>query len=379
MKLSSNVAEQIVAQLSQVMEQNINIMDMDGLIISSTDPVRIGTIHGGAVKIIEEHLDELIIQSDHEYEGARNGINLPIQFNNEIIGVIGLTGKIDEVRKYGQIIKKMTEVLLLDTYAREQKSIEQKARDRFLEDWVFGRYDINYPQEFRLRADTLGVDTKSFKRVMVFSVRDLEDQAINDQIQTDISHYVRGIMRNIGGCYFFRTSTLFIGIMRQMNDHEIKEIAQSIQTAIDQHFGCKTYIGIDNDEEKPVKASFRNANNAMQVSLKSNKTINIYTTINLDFLINSMITKNKLSFLQEFFHQEINEEVAEQIHLIRTFYECDGSIQEASEKLFIHKNTLQYRLNKISVLTGYDPRKISFAYLYTLAIKVYDSLETEKD
>lgn len=379
MKLSSNVAEQIVAQLSQVMEPNINIMDMNGLIISSTDPVRIGTIHGGAVKIIEENLDELIIQSDTEYEGARNGINLPIQFNNEIIGVIGLTGKIDEVRKYGQIIKKMTEVLLLDTYAREQKTIEQKAKERFLEDWVFGRYDINYPQEFRIRAETLGIDTKTFKRVMVFAVRDLEDQAINDQIQTDISHYVREIMRNIGGTYFFRTSTLFIGIMRQMNDDEIEAIAKLIQTSIEQHFGCKAYIGIDNNEEKPIKASFRNANNALQVSLKSSKTVNIYTTINLDFLINSMIAKNKLSFLQEFFHQEINEEVTEHIHLIRTFYECDGSIQEASEKLFIHKNTLQYRLNKITALTGYDPRKISFAYLFTLAIKVFDSLETEKD
>jgi len=379
MLLSSNVAEQIVHQLSKVMEQNINIMDMNGLIISSTDPVRVGTIHGGAVRIIQEHLDELIIQSDDEYAGAKNGINLPIEFNNEIIGVIGLTGKIDEVRKYGQIIKKMTEVLLLDTYAREQRVIEQKAKDRFLEDWVFGRLDVNYPQEFKLRSQMLSIDTKSFKRVLVFSVRDLQDQPISDLMQTDISHRVREIMRSIENANFFRTSTLFICILNLMGDDEILAIAGLIRDAVMQHYQCKIYIGIDNSEEKPIKTSFRNANSAMVVSQKSAETINIYTMINLDISISMMSMKNKQEYLSEFFHQSDDEDVTDYINIVRNLYEFDGSIQEASETLFIHKNTLQYRLNKIAQVTGYDPRKISSAYLFSLAIKIFDSLKAEME
>jgi carbohydrate diacid regulator len=379
MLLSSNVAEQIVDQLSKVMEQNINIMDMNGLIISSTDPVRVGTVHGGAVRIIQEHLKELIIETDDEYMGAKNGINLPIEFNNEIIGVIGLTGKSDEVRKYGQIIKKMTEVLLLDTYVREQKNIEQKAKDRFLEEWVFGRYDVNYPQEFKLRAESLGIDTQSPKRVMVFSIKDQENNPVSDLAQTDISHRLREFLRTIGDSYFFRTSTLFVCIMKEMTDGEIRVVAETISQSIKQRSPYKVFVGIDSPEPKPVKTSFRNANTALQVSLKSNQTINIYNLINFDITINSLVPKYKNAYLQDFFKNIDQKELDEYIRILRVLYLCDGSIQEASEKLFIHKNTLQYRLNKIAEVTGYDPRKISLAYLFSIAIKIYDSIKVEKE
>ena len=136
MLISASVAEAIVAQLSQVMENHINIMDKSGFIVASTDPNRVGSIHGGAVRILEEKLPELLIENDQEYIGSRIGVNLPIEFDNEIIGVIGLTGKSTEVYRYGKIIKKMTEVLLRDAYNREKKVIEQKAKDRFLEEWI---------------------------------------------------------------------------------------------------------------------------------------------------------------------------------------------------------------------------------------------------
>lgn len=354
-------------------------MDMNGLIISSTDPVRVGTVHGGAVRIIQEHLKELIIETDDEYMGAKNGINLPIEFNNEIIGVIGLTGKSDEVRKYGQIIKKMTEVLLLDTYVREQKNIEQKAKDRFLEEWVFGRYDVNYPQEFKLRAESLGIDTQSPKRVMVFSIKDQENNPVSDLAQTDISHRLREFLRTIGDSYFFRTSTLFVCIMKEMTDAEIRVVAETISQSIKQRSPYRVFVGIDSLEPKPVKTSFRNANTALQVSLKSNQTINIYNLINFDITINSLVPKYKNAYLQDFFKNIDQKELDEYIRILRVLYLCDGSIQEASEKLFIHKNTLQYRLNKIAEVTGYDPRKISLAYLFSIAIKIYDSIKVEKE
>jgi carbohydrate diacid regulator len=52
MILSKNIADKIVSELSKVVEQHINIMDIEGIIISSTDPQRIGSIHGGALKIV---------------------------------------------------------------------------------------------------------------------------------------------------------------------------------------------------------------------------------------------------------------------------------------------------------------------------------------
>ena len=55
----------------------------------------------------------------------------------------------------------------------------------------------------------------------------------------------------------------------------------------------------------------------------------------------------------------------------KTFYDVEGSINAASEKLFIHKNTLQYKLNKIAEKTGYNPRSIRHSSLFYIAIYFY--------
>lgn len=373
MILSTSIAEQIVLQLSKVMEHHINIMDINGIIISSTDPMRIGTLHGGAKKIIEEQLTELLIASDGEYEGAKNGINLPIEFNHDIIGVIGLTGKSDTVYKYGQIIKKMTEILLLDTYTREQRSIEQKAKDRFLEEWIFGRYDTNHPTEFKQRAQMLGIDIQNPKRVLVFSIKK-NDAPINDQMQTDISHRVRQYLRTIDQAFLFRTSTLFICVVNHQSDERMLDIADHISDIVTKQFKAKVYIGIDNNDIKPIKISFKNANDALQTSLKSNDNIQIYDIVNVDIFINNLVAKYKVEFIEKFFKNASPEEIKSYIDVLKVFYEHDGSLKKASEALYIHTNTLQYRLQKIIEVTGYDPRSIKFAYMFVMAIKIYESL-----
>ena len=43
-------------------------------------------------------------------------------------------------------------------------------------------------------------------------------------------------------------------------------------------------------------------------------------------------------------------------HILAVYFAADCSLKTAAEKLYIHKNTLQYQLDKIHALTGYDPR-----------------------
>lgn len=376
--LSTGVAQQIVKQLSQVIEHHINIMDIQGVIIASTDPNRIGSLHGGAKKIIDENLKELLIETDDEYVGSRNGINLPIEFDLQIVGVIGLTGKTDVVYKYSQIIKKMTEVLLLDSFMREQRIIEQKARDRFFEEWIFGQYHVNHPVEFSQRAKTLKIDVETPKRVMVFSIKK-NNHSLNDQLQTTISHHIRNYFSTLPQAYLFRTTTLYIAVLNQVSDESILTIAEAIKKMVFESFECDVYIGIDYQGDKPIKVSFDNANEALQMSFKSQKHIHIYDIINIDLFINTIDTKHKQTFIRQLFNQANDEDVERAIRILKAFYAFEGSLQKASEALFIHKNTLQYRLNKISEMTGYDPRKISISYMFMMAIKMYDSLRSQNN
>ena len=106
MRLSRTNAEKIVKELNTVIDQSVNMMNEEGIIIASTDQERVGQIHEGARKIIEQNLEELVIRQEDVYEGSLEGVNYPITIGGEVIGVVGLTGPVQEVAKYGQITKK---------------------------------------------------------------------------------------------------------------------------------------------------------------------------------------------------------------------------------------------------------------------------------
>ena len=69
------------------------------------------------------------------------------------------------------------------------------------------------------------------------------------------------------------------------------------------------------------------------------------------------------------------EELAEAVRLLDVFYGCEGSLAMASQKLFIHRNTLQYRLRRIAEHTGYDPRSIRCAGLFQMVSVFYKELQ----
>jgi len=57
------------------------------------------------------------------------------------------------------------------------------------------------------------------------------------------------------------------------------------------------------------------------------------------------------------------------------FYREEGSITLTAQKLFIHKNTLQYKLKKLKEKTGYDPRSIRYSSLYYNAMYFYRDVQ----
>ena len=72
--------------------------------------------------------------------------------------------------------------------------------------------------------------------------------------------------------------------------------------------------------------------------------------------------------MQKLFRGYEMEELTETIGILEILYETEGSITKASEKLHMHKNTLQYKLKRIYERTGYDPRSIRSSSLFYIAI-----------
>ena len=65
------------------------------------------------------------------------------------------------------------------------------------------------------------------------------------------------------------------------------------------------------------------------------------------------------------------DEINEYSKMMDSYIDHNGSITKASDELFIHKNTLQYRLNKLRELTGFDPRNLRDMVVLYLAFTLH--------
>lgn len=86
--LDTKMAQDIVARTMRIIDTNINVMDARGRIIGSGDRERIGELHEGALLVLSQgrvvDIDDAVARHLH---GVRQGINLPLRLEGEIVGV----------------------------------------------------------------------------------------------------------------------------------------------------------------------------------------------------------------------------------------------------------------------------------------------------
>lgn len=69
-------------------------------------------VHSGALNKNRHHYKE----DERRLQGVKAGMNLPLLFHDEVIGVIGITGEPENISRYGEILRKMTELLIHENY-----------------------------------------------------------------------------------------------------------------------------------------------------------------------------------------------------------------------------------------------------------------------
>lgn len=373
MELSRQSAMKIVSEISAIIGQHVNMMDEAGYIIASTDAARLGTFHEGAATLIAQNLSELIIDSDTRFEGSRKGINLPLMLNNRLAGVIGVTGEYKEVMMYGRIIKKMTEAMMQENYQNEQKKIDDRISSRFLDEWMLDGVPIT--PSLVERGARLNIDVRQPHRVMVLAIADFRrySDTPEGQVTIDrINRRVRAIMESYGGI-FNKTATRMICLFpgADATDDAMVERAEAILATVKREFGIQLHAGVDDSEAEGVSQGYQQASKAVQGCGASGKSICLYSSINLEIFMDEIPQKLRQAFIRRIFRHCSDKEMEQLIEILQVYFETNGSINQTANRLFLHKNTLQYRLKKMHEKTGYNPRHIADSALIYLAIQFY--------
>ena len=354
--------------MKDIINQDLNYINVDGIIIASTDPKRVGTFHAASLECVKKRKN-IIIENDSQYEGSRNGINMPIYFDDSIIGVIGITGNKNEVEKFGEIIKLMTEVLIKEAWIKDQDIRKKEIIKAFIE-----RVTLEYEHDLFPMADF------SFPYVVIVGKYDINDVFLTDD---DIYNILKDHFSD-NKHHFFTISRNEIIIL--YNYYKNEKISSSIEllkndilkkTKLNFKFG----IGTNSSDYKDLKLSYRNAKEILKISdvFSTSESVFEYEKMDLELLFMNLKNSNIETFKKKCLKNFSLKEIKEFSVILSVYEKFNGSITKTSEELFMHKNTLQYKLAKIKKISGYDPRNLRDFTVLSLAFKLWTIVSENTD
>jgi len=168
-------------------------------------------------------------------------------------------------------------------------------------------------------------------------------------------------------------------------DFEQKEISKIAKIIIDtlssELVKAKVGVGTVVDNIKDIGKSYKEAEMALLIGgiFDDDKQVNDYNKLGIGRLIYQLPTTSCTLFLNEVFKEGSFESLdQETMFTIQKFFENNLNVSETSRQLYIHRNTLVYRLDKIQKITGLDLRMFDDAIIFKVAMLVKKYLDSDK-
>lgn len=129
---------------------------------------------------------------------------------------------------------------------------------------------------------------------------------------------------------------------------------------------------------KNLSGSFKEARMAMDVGkiFYADKLVNSYRQLGIGRLIYQLPSNLCNTFIHEVFGEEVPDNLDnETLSTINCFFDNNLNVSETSRQLFIHRNTLVYRIEKLQKQTGLDIRNFDDALKFKISLMVIDYLK----
>lgn len=345
--LTPEHAQQIVDKMRPTIPYNINIMNEKGVIIASSNRSRIGQIHDGAVEAMRQNEVTAVYENSGD---MKIGVNMPITFQEAIVGVIGISGDVEKTSSLIQLVKITVELLINQEYLTNTHRIKQRLMEQFLYEWAYRT--SKYSPVFINRGLSLGIDVQlPRKSVVLFcaSECDLKD-----------------------GFDFLGKNDFFLRI--KPNEYVLfltypKNFEKKISSLLNLQPGSQIGIG---GEQNNMCLSVRQAENACQIGALVQPPERVYRFEDIEpyalVLQNAEESLTAISNIEKLIAFNNNSDLLE---TLVAFIQNDGEINRVSQYLHIHRNSLNYRLERIAEITGKNPKKYTDMFLLYMGYIAY--------
>ena len=352
--MSNSVFQSVIVQLKDISDRTFGVIDTEGCVVSCTDVSLLGErwpdaalrIGGGVdgITVFAQKCFKAIVGSSNLYEYA-----------------VFCSGE-DELAKS---FCSMAYIALNDAKVFYE---EKHDRGTFVKNIIM---DNILPGDIYIRAKELHFATDAPRAVFLIRQVGRSDVATVDVLSGMFPDKMQDFVLSI--------NESDVAVIKQITantpSEELEKIAQDIENTLKNELRIKTSIGIGTVSEhlRELADSYKEAQTAIEVGkvFDTEKSIMHYENLGIGRLIYQLPTTLCEIFLTEVFKKNpIDALDQETLFTIYKFFENNLNVSETARKLFVHRNTLVYRLEKIKKLTGLDLREFDDAITFKVALMV---------
>ncbi len=228
------------------------------------------------------------------------------------------------------------------------------------------------------RAKQLKIDAEANRGVFVVETRDESDNSALE--------IVKGLLEEKD--YLTTVDAHSIIVIKQFQkdagEEELLSVAKMLLDMLNAEAMAKVRIGFGTmvHELTEVSKAYKEARLALDVSriFYGKQPIVAYSMLGIGRIIYQLPLHLCEMFIDEIFGGQLPEEIDEEaLNTIHKFFENNLNVSETSRQLFVHRNTLVYRLEKIQKVTGLDIRVFEDAMTFRIALMVIDYMNYLKE
>ena len=348
--MSNRLFQGVIHQMKDAIDKTFGVIDESSVIIACSELGRIGEPMEAMPQVSTAD-----VFTDNGYTFKTLGNNQGAEYTVFVEG--------DDI-----IASKYAAVLAI-AFANIKFYYDEKYdRSNFIKNIIL---DNILPGDIYLKARELYFNSDVMRTVILIRSLDNNDVSVYDVIQNLFPDKSKDFVININ-----ETDIVLVKETKaEIEPKHIENLASTLADTLSGEFYTHVVVGIGTtvDNLKDLARSFKEAQTALEVGkvFDTEKTIVAYDNLGIARLIYQLPTTLCETFLREIFKRgSIDSLDQETLFTIQRFFENNLNVSETSRKLFVHRNTLVYRLEKIKKITGLDLREFDHAIVFKIALMV---------
>ncbi len=357
--MSNRLFQSVIHQMKDAVDRVIGVIDENGVIISCSELVKIGEIRQG-IRDELAYASDIVVSDGYTYR--------PISTGNKTEYIVFVEGD-------DKMAERMSKLLSISLGNIKNLYDEKYDKGSFIKNIIL---DNILPSDIYIKSKELHFNTEETRIVLLIKFFGKTDMMPFEMLQNMFPDKSKDYVISVGE----HDIVLVKDVKPNTDTKEIEKLATNIADTLSAEFYTRVSIGISTfvDNIKDLARAYKEAQIALEVGkvFETEKNIISYENLGIGRLIYQLPTTLCEMFLQEVFKKGSLESLdRETLMTIQCFFENNLNVSETSRKLFVHRNTLVYRLEKIRKITGLDLREFEHAITFKVALMVKKYLNSK--